>query len=92
MVVNVLVPIASAVVGAIAAETIRYGINWRNKKNKDIEQWYEETLNSISHGHNICKSERKRSNLDYGDISQESKKVAQNLNKKKKINPYSEWC
>jgi len=80
--------ILAAMSGAGAGQVISYGIRKRRQKFQDIDAWYEEALSLISHGHGICLSARKRSNLNYGNISTQSRDISQRL--KSHVNPYPE--
>jgi len=79
---EILVAIAGAVVGQVVNYIVQ---KWR-QKNRDMNNWYKETLSLVSHGHGICLSARTRSNLNYGDISTESREISQRL--KKKTDPH----
>ena len=76
----------AAVVGAGASQVFSYGLRRYKKKTVDVNQWYEDVISTISYGLCICQSARERSNLKYGDIAEESKKVTQRL--KGHLNPY----
>jgi len=76
----------AAVVGAGASQTFSYGFRQYKKKTVDVNQWYEDVISTLSYGLCICQSARERSNLKYGDIAEESKKVTQRL--KGHLNPH----
>lgn len=80
--------ILAAVSGAGAGQVISYGIRKRSQKTQDIDTWYKDGLSLVSHGHGICLSARKRSNLNYGNISTQSRNISQRL--KAHVNPYPE--
>jgi len=78
--------ILAAIAGAGAGQIISYGVRRRKQRTQAVDEWYEEALSLISRGHGICLSARKRSNLSYGDISEESQTISQRL--KEHVNPY----
>lgn len=78
--------ILAAVAGAGTGQIISYGVRRRKKRKQAVDEWYEEALSLISRGHGICLSARKRSNLNYGDISEESQTISQRL--KEHVTPY----
>lgn len=80
--------ILAAISGAGVGQVLSYGIRKRSQKTQNIDAWYEESLSLISHGHGICLSARNRSNLNYGDISAQSRDISQRL--KAHVNPYPE--
>ena len=78
--------ILAALAGAGGGQVIGYGLRKRKRRTQSVDEWYEEAITLISRGHGICLSARKRSNLNYGDISEESYKISQKLNEH--VNPY----
>jgi len=74
-----LVEAGIAVLGAAAGQLIRYVICWKRKKNVAVKQWYGDVISSLSYGHGVCDMGRDRSNLNYGSIAEESKKVSLRL-------------
>ena len=84
--IPILSATVGAIVGAVATQSLNHILRKRRKKVQDIDQWYEQAVSLISHGRGICLSRRRRSNLQYGDISEESRKIANRLNEH--INPH----
>ena len=78
--------VGALVIGGIVTELGRVGIqSWRGKR-QELDQWYDQSISLASHGMGICDSARKRSELNYGQISDEAKKISERLNKQ--VNPY----
>lgn len=74
--------------GAVGGQLLRYMIEQRREKRRDVNDWYNEVLSIISRGLVICQRAQKRSSLNYGNISADSRKVSQDL--RAHLNPYPE--
>lgn len=77
-----------AVLGAGAGQLIRYVIHQYKTKKRNVNEWYEDVILSISYGRGVCDLGRERTNLNYGNIAEEAEKVAHRL--RKHSNPPSE--
>lgn len=68
-----------AVIGAVAGQLIRFVIDVYRTKRGNVNQWYEDSISSISYGRGVCDLGRDRSNINYGNIANEAKKVSHRL-------------
>lgn len=68
-----------AVLGAGAGQVIGYVIRRHRTKKRNVNQWYEDVISSVSYGRGVCDLGRERSNLNYGNIAEESEKVSHRL-------------
>jgi hypothetical protein len=68
-----------AILDAGAGQVIAYGIRRYQKKRRDVSQWYDDVISTINHGRGVCDLGRERSNLNYGDLADESEKVSHKL-------------
>lgn len=86
MLVEVAIGAVAAVLGWILRSVIETPFKWYWGKRQDIDEWYEQSISLVSHSKGICDSFRKREDMDYGEISNEARKISLRL--KEHLNPH----
>jgi hypothetical protein len=86
MLVEIAIGAGAAVSGWILRSVIETPLNWYWGRKQDLNEWYEQSISLVSHSKGICDSFRKREDMDYGEIANESRKISLRL--KEHLNPH----
>jgi len=83
---EITIAAGGAVVGWLIKSLFKTPFNWYFGKKQSLDEWYEDGISLVSHSKALCDSFRTREDLNYGDISDEARKMNNRI--MEHINPY----